>query len=354
MTTFTAPSRQFVRAASALAHAGGYNDAAAAYARRWTDTPDVAAWLERATVAAMDADSSDGLVLPGTTEILNQVRPRTLIGRIGRLRRVPFHRGAAIASGGVSFAWVGEGAPLPVGRLAWSRASLPVAKAGGIVVLTDELMKLSSPGAESVTREEIVRGLAAFLDSVFIDPDVVAVADESPGSITNGVTAIASTGTTADAALADLRALIQATLDDLETLDGVVLMMSDATAFALATMTTAGGSPAFPGLGVTGGTLYGIPTLASSAVGGQIVSLHAPSMMLADDGRMAVDASIHASIAMDDAPTVDSVTPTATNLVSLWQANAAALRITRWINWEAARADAVHVVSGVAYGADGS
>ena len=42
-------------------------------------------------------------------------------------------------------------------------------------------------------------------------------------------------------------------------------------------------------------------------------------------------------------------TPTATELVSMWQTNSVAFRLTRYLNWSA-QAGAVRVISGAAYG----
>ena len=69
----------------------------------------------------------------------------------------------------------------------------------------------------------------------------------------------------------------------------------------------------------------------------------------ADDGGVAVDMSREASLEMESEPVGDSVTPTPTEMVSMFQTNSVAIRAERWINWKRRRA-AVAVITGVNYG----
>jgi len=59
------------------------------------------------------------------------------------------------------------------------------------------------------------------------------------------------------------------------------------------------GQPLFPGLTVTGGTLLGAPVVASQAVGNQIIFVHAPSILIADEGGIEIDVSREASVYLD-------------------------------------------------------
>lgn len=317
-TTSDRTVSQFVRAATSIALSGGFNERAVAYSGRWRDH-DLTSWLERATSAVSTADA-EGMLLPGTARVLDLVRSRTLLGRLGRVRRVPFSDPTPVATGGATFAWVGESAPIPVGRLAWGPASLPRTKAAGLVILTRELLEHSSPSAENLTREEIVSGIARFMDEAFVDPARAPVEGEAPGSITYGVDPIEPTGDL----LADAAAAIGA-VEDAVGGEGIVLLTSHRTAFQLGAAGV-----------LDGGALYGqVPVLASDAVGTMLVAVSAPNVMVADDG-MRVDAGQHASVEMDAEPEGG-----ARELVSLWQSNSVALRATRYLNWRLAREGAV-------------
>ena len=63
-----------------------------------------------------------------------------------------------------------------------------------------------------------------------------------------------------------------------------------------------------------------------------------------------VDVSREASLQMLDNPTNDTVTPTATSMVSMWQTNSVAFRAERILNWKRRRASGVALLNEVAWG----
>jgi HK97 family phage major capsid protein len=345
VSLFDTPGSLFTRSVMALGLGGDRGSAALIARNRWRDTPSIAEHFGKTKsgeVSAASTENSPELMFPGTREFLEVVRPRTILGKLLRKKRVPFYTGAAFAVGGAVFSWVRESGAIPVGLLSWQRASLPVAKAAGIIVLTQELLLHTSPAGEAVVREECANGLIRFLDRQLVDPTVAGTA-ENPASLTYLAPTIASSGTDVADVRADLIALLQMVADAMETLDGVVLLMSDVNGFALGAMLAANGGPAFPGLGAAGGSLFGVPVIVSSVLGDQIVALHSPSFLLADEGRLEVDLATHASLAMQEDP------DTPAELVSLWQANSVGLRFKRIINWELVKPLAVAVLTGADY-----
>jgi hypothetical protein len=101
----------------------------------------------------------------------------------------------------------------------------------------------------------------------------------------------------------------------------------------MATLRTSG-TRVFPNIGLTGGDVLGVPALISLDAHNYFVAIDAGGIVLADGG-IEIDVSDQSTIQQDDAPSAGP-----TNLVSLWQANAIALKVTRWISW-ARRDDAV-------------
>jgi hypothetical protein len=82
-----------------------------------------------------------------------------------------------------------------------------------------------------------------------------------------------------------------------------------------------------------------------SGEGNLLVLVHAPSIAMADEGGLTIDASEEAAIQMLDNPTNASTGgTTATTMVSMFQTNSVALRATRFINWKLRRSHrrAVH------------
>jgi HK97 family phage major capsid protein len=341
---------QFARQAMALARCGGNRYEAAEYAQRVFGDDEVAAHIRSAIAAGTTAHATFAAPLVQTNyldDFLELLRPKTIIGRIPNLRHVPFNVSMPSQTAGGTYGWVGEGKAKPLTNMAFSSVSLGMAKAAGIIVLTEELVRSSSPSAQEAVRDELLTGIPQFLDAQFVDPAVAAVANVNPASITNGVTGTAASGTTEAAARLDLRALLAGFATGNYSLGGVVILMSENVAFTLGTMVNAVGEPAFPGLTAMGGSILGIPVVTSNALGTQIVAVHAPSILLADEGGVEIDISREASLQMDTAPT--EPTDASTVLVSLWQRNLVGLRGERFINWAKARSDAVRRIHTVAY-----
>ncbi len=197
------------------------------------------------------------------------------------------------------------------------------------------------------------------MDSDFIDPANSGSGVVKPASITNGSTNSAATGTTTYAGIAtDILTLfapwIAANLDP----SGGAWIMSPTTAMALSLMQTSLGNRQFPTIDMTGGTFEGLPVIVSQAAGlvgasdGShiVVLVHAPSILLADDGMVAVDASREASVEMSDSPANQSANGTGASLVSMWQTNSTAIRAERWINWVKGRSQAVSYLTAVHWG----
>lgn len=263
-------------------------------------------------------------------------------------------------TGGSSVGWVGEGKPKPVSALSFDQVSLGMAKTAGIVVITDELARASSPAAEGVVRDDLVAQTAQFLDSQFVDPAKAASAGVSPASITNGVTPVVASGTDADAVRADAKALMGKFLTANLSLAGAVWLMTEMQALGLALMTNPLGQPEFPGLqinGASGGTFMGLPVVLSENIpanatsgseGTRIILAKASEILLADDGETMLDVSSEASLQMDSAP---DASPSATTVfVSLWQMNMIGIRAERFINWAKRRAGAVQFIDSANYG----
>jgi HK97 family phage major capsid protein len=218
-----------------------------------------------------------------------------LLGRIPNLRRVPFNITISSQTGGGVSGWVGQ-KPKPVTSATYASVSLGFATASGIIAVTEELVNLSQPGAERALRDEMADGTAQFLDQQFVDPAVAEVVNVSPGSITNGTTAITSAGTSAANASTDLQALITQFVAANPDVDNMVLLMKPANAVAIARAENVST------LGLTGGSIYGIPVVTSGSVGDRRIALDAQATLFADDGAMNIDVSRNASIHMETAP----------------------------------------------------
>ncbi len=310
----------------------------------WMDqTPEVALALKAAvnpgTIAEPAWAAPLAVARPMQDEFLELLRPETILGKVPGFKRVPFNVSVPIQTGGGTYAWVGEGAPKPVGNLQFSSTTLGIAKAAGIIVISEELAKISNPSAEQVVRNDMIRGMAQYLDQQFIDPTVAAVTNVSPASITNGANGYGTAGTSADNARTDLKKAITLFTQALLPVSEAVLIMSEANAFALSTALSTNSVRIYPDLTAKGGNLLGVPVITSQVVGNVVALVHAPSILFADDGGVNIDVSREATVEMNTVPT-SPITASAA-YVSLWQANLIGLRAERFINWKRARTTAV-------------
>lgn len=355
----------FTRYAIALARAKGNLMQAAEISKGWSDTPEVETVLKAAVAAGTttDADWAKPLVEYQNlaSEFIELLRPQTIIGRIAGLRNVPFNVKMPSQTSGSTVGWVGEGAPKPVSELAFGTLELGMAKAAGIVVLTDELVRSSNPAAEGLVRTDLIASMTEFLDKQFVDPSVAAVTNVSPASVTNGVTPVTASGTTSDDLRADVKALFAKFVAAKISLAGAHWIMTPTMAMSIGMMQNALGQTEFPGLTATGGTFMGLPVVASENIpanpgageplvgaGDRIILVKPSEILLADDGGVTLDASREASLQMDSAPTNP---PTATTvMVSLWQMNMVGIRAERFINWKRRRTEAVGYIDSANYG----
>lgn len=337
----------FIRAACAKLVCNGNLHEAAEYAKRWdATTPEVSLYLKAAIAPGTVTDATWAAPLVNqaiANEFLELLRPATILGKIPGLRNVPFNCKVPAQTAGGTYGWVGEAKPKPVTKLAFSAETLGISKAAGIIVLTEELVRLSNPSAEALVRQDMIAGIAQFLDAQFIDPAVAAVAGVNPASITNGAPTAAATTNP----LADIMGLINHFATNNIAVDGVTFIMSASNALGLSFRSNLDGSPQFPGLSINGGSYKGLTFVTSQAAGGNVIALQPALILYADEGGVTIDASREASLQMDSAPM--SPADATTVYVSLWQNNCVGLRAERYVNWKRANANAVKYLTATAW-----
>src|SRR5690606_28200992 len=103
-------------------------------------------------------------------------------------------------------------------------------------------------------------------------------------------------------------------------------VIPETVAIDLSLATNEVGAPAFPGITPTGGTLAGLPVFTSQYIpteseGSVVMLIKGDEIFLGDEGGIQMKASDQASLVMDDSPSSNSTTPTAAQVVSMWQTN---------------------------------
>lgn len=298
-------------------------------------------------------------------DFVEYLRPMTIIGQFGAggipgFRRVPFRTPLITQSATTTGYWVGEGQAKPVSKGGFTRTTLLPYKAAALAVATMEVLRDSSPSAETIIRDDIAKSVAARLDTDFLDPQKGLEANVSPASISNGVTPINSSGRDADSVRADLVSVFAQYIAANNTPSGAVWVMSAITALQLSLMTNALGQPEFPGMGMTGGRLQGLPVITSEYLGyttdspteGRDVFLvNAGDIYFGDDGGVDVRMSTEASLEMEDGPANASApTVVQAQLTSMFQTNSVAFLAERTVGWARRRTEAVVQLSQVEWG----
>lgn len=333
---------RFARYAIAMARARGDSVLAYEHAKTWAgDTPEVGRMIKAVAGTAEGGSGTWGseLVEPITREFMELLMPRTVIGRVDGWDRMPFNTRIIEQTDGGLVNWVGELDPKPVGEMAFSDITLPYHKIAGIVVLSEELIRLSTPSAEARVRDQLVRDVALFMDQQLLLSTVTATADR-PAAITNTISGSASAGTDGDGVRTDIYTILAAFAA--ANINGMpVFVMRDQLAAGIGLLTNALGQTEFGTLNATGGSLLGYQVVTSNAApSGEVIAFVPGEIALADDGVTVIDASREATLDM-----AGGGTPT----YSLFQRNAVAVRAERWTTWLRKRTAAVQRITGAAY-----
>lgn len=309
--------------------------------------------VTKAAVPAANSSNANwagNLILDGGAyfaDFVEYLRARTVVGQIGdRLRRLPFDTPVLIQSTGGAAKWVREGSAKPLTSWTYARAKLEPLKVAVIAAATKEMLNRASVAADALIRDELSRAAGAAIDGTFVSA-VAAVASESPAGIRNGTPEMTLTGDgSIEGIRCDAAAMLKELVGDNLSISGSFWIMPETVAIDLASAITPMGTPAFPGMTPTGGTFLGLPVFASQYLptdssGSVVMLVKGDEIFLGDEGGIQVSMSDQASLVMDSAPTMNSRTPTAAQVVSMFQTNSVAFLVERFINWQKRRNQAV-------------
>lgn len=288
-----------------------------------------------------DALASEGHNL---ADWFQAVHEREVLHRLPGLRRVaPNVRHLAMTEGSTA-SFVGQSKAVPVSAIELLGLSLSTKKVASILPATREQLESYSMDTEATLHADMVRAHVAARDAALLDPSN-AGDNATPAAITYGAPTSAAT----DDPSRDFEMLVEQFGGDLESAAWVMHPIT-------ATELNLTGNVAFQNLGVRGGELSGLPVLCSKQVprdsaGGMIALIDGSGIAVAEE---APDLSVTTTgtIEMNTLPTGAADVPTASSshVVSLFQADAAALLTISRIVWRRVRDDAVSVITGAFYG----
>jgi HK97 family phage major capsid protein/HK97 family phage prohead protease len=342
--------------AKALAHLEGGGVTASGIAMaRWGKGNLVAQILKANEVAGGGSGSGEwGAELVSadnryTGDFIEYLTSRTVYDRLP-LRVIPAHVTIKGQDGTATGYWVGESKPIPVSKADFSSVSLTPLKVAALAVVSNELLRDSSPAAEMLVRDALADASSQRVDSTFLSA-TAAVSGVSPAGILNGVTGKASAGADASGVRGDIKQLYRDFINN-KNADGLQLVMHPAQAKAISLMVNALGQTEFPGLGAMGGTLLGDTVVTGDNVdGGHVILLKPNDIYRIGDSGVQVSVSREAAIEQNSIPTgaTDDPVGASTAWTSMFQSESTAIKVVRSINFAKRRSTAVQYVYNADY-----
>jgi HK97 family phage major capsid protein/HK97 family phage prohead protease len=346
--------------ARALAHLEQRDPATIAQAR-WGKSAPTLVQVIKADVAGGGAGSGEWgaeLVQADTRftgDFIEYLHGMTVFDRLP-LVSVPANVAIKGQDGAGTGYWVGESKSIPATAMDFSTVSLSPLKVAALAVVSNELLRDSSPSAERLVRDALAEASAQRVDTTFLSV-TAASSGVSPAGILNGLTINTTTGATADDLRDDLAGLLEYFITLKYNLSGLVVVTTPAIAMQVQMMRNSLGQREFPDVSMGGGTIEGLPVFTGHNVGtGDLIMMSARDIWKIGDGGVSVSISREAMIEQDSAPQGATDTPTtaSTKFTSMFQAESTAIKVVRSINFAKRRASAVAYIGNAQYGTPAS
>jgi HK97 family phage major capsid protein/HK97 family phage prohead protease len=351
--------QSFVRRviAKALAQIHGESTSAIAEALYGKTHPQLVQWI-KADVAGGGSGSGEwGAELVSadnrfTGDFIEYLYSQTVFDALP-LRSVPANVTIKGQDGSATANWVGESKGIPATTADFSTVSLTPLKVAAIAVVSNELLRDSSPSAEMLVRDALVEASGQKVDSTFLST-TAASSGVSPAGLLNGVTIGSSGGTTEAELIGDIVGLTRPFITAKYRLDGLVWVTTPLLAMQIALMRNTLGQNAFPGMSGDVKTLEGRRVYTGHNVGaGDLILLSPSDVWKIGDGGVQVSISRDAVIEQSDSPAGATDTPagiTGTKFTSMFQEESTAIKVVRSVNFQKRRSTCVQYIGNATYG----
>lgn len=341
--------------AKALAHIDGVNPVHVAVRRGWDKTNPMLVEMLKAGVAGGGTGSGEwGVELAEadsryTGDFVEYLTEATIFDKLA-LREVPANVVIKGQDGIGTGYWVGESKPIPASAMDFNSVELKYKKVAALAVVSNELLRESSPAAEALVRDALVKASAQRIDTTFLS-DAAASAGVSPAGMLNGLSAISSSGVGGNGLVNDIAALKAVFIAALNS-GNLNFVMNKSLASQISLLRNDLGQWEFPTINEDGGTLVGTPVVTGDNVNAaHLILLKPGDIWKIGDRGVQVSISRDATIEQDSAPTGASDTPVAQSAtpVSMFQTESTAFKIVRPMDFAKRRASAVAYVGDADY-----
>lgn len=353
------PGQNYTRIviAKALAHINQTPFAHAIAAQRWgKSNPTLVALIKANEVAGGGSGSGEwGAELVQadgryTGDFIEYLHSLTVYDRLP-LREVPANVTIKGQDGAATGYWVGQSKGIPASAADFSAVSLTPLKVAALAVVSNELLRDSSPAAEMLVRDALAKAAAQRIDLTFLSA-TAASAGVSPAGLLDGVSAGNTAGADADGVIADIKTLYASFISARNASD-LAFVMNKSLAKALSLMRNALGQHEFPSITANGGTLEGDPVFTGDNVGaGDFILLKPSDIYRIGSGAVETSISREATIEQNSVPSGASDTPVAAanTLVNMFQTESTAIKVVQSINFAKRRSSAVQYIDDADYG----
>lgn len=312
---------------------------------------EIADTYEKA-LAASDAVSGGFLVPPQySQEIIEFLRPASVVRRLGPLS-IPMPTGTMRlpkVTQGATAGYIGENTNAPKTQQTFGQVQLTYKKLAALVPISNDLLRQSSPGADAIVRDDVVRGMAQAENTAFLRGDGTNGSPKGllnwalPGAIINGnATASLANITT------DMGYLIVNLMNNNIPMTRPVWIWSPRTWNYLMTIQTTNGVFPFRDE-LMRGTFWGWPYGTTTAVPINLNTLSRGSeseVYLADFADAALGESLNLVVdASQEAAYSDG-----TNIVAAFSQDQTVIRAIQEHDFVMRRQESVAILQGVIYG----
>ena len=202
------PGEAFGRLVRCLTAKRGIIELAARYAEDSLNDPEIAHAL-----AAGTADSG-GYIVPENyaAEVIELLRPASVVRSLGPLAW-PLQNGNARVpklTGGATSSYIGENRAIPVSQQTFGQILLTARKLATLVPISNDLIRFSSPNADGIVRDDMVRSMAQREDLAFLRDPGSAATPKGLRYFVDPKNIVVSSGSTLDQVTNDLGLMVLA------------------------------------------------------------------------------------------------------------------------------------------------
>jgi HK97 family phage major capsid protein len=318
---------------------------------------------ETAPATTQGADWASSLVRQGYSDFMDALRPTSFYAELaasGTTIQFGGNNSISLPSQGgspsdLAGSFVSEGNLIPVKRTSYSSKVLNRYKLGVISHFSKELSRVSVPSIQGLITSQILADTARAIDLSLISANP-AVPGFSPAGLLDGVTLGTSAGSTAADILTDIKALVTPIIEQNGNSASIVLLMNPLQELGLSFTTTAVGTYVFRDQ-LSAGRLNGYKVIVSNNVpAGTVICLDASSFASAFDAPEFAVSDTASLVQADDVAPDPSVlnknnfgAVTAGKVVSLFQQELIAVRMTMPLSYLMRRSGFVTGINGVAW-----